>query len=157
MRAKSGPSRPRCVCTRFLSFVKLHLLARGTQPLIPVVDFQSSEYCVFRASHEQCELWQLWQNHKSCRRSARDAVCASIRLLIHFATFFFSSRRRHKRFDCDWSSDVCSSDLSPPMNGTRSSWSTGHGIRRVITTLRLSIFTGCSTTVPLRGHIPAKA
>src|SRR2546430_9466523 len=28
------------------------------------------------------------------------------------AFFFFSSRRRHTRFDCDWSSDVCSSDLS---------------------------------------------
>src|SRR2546430_7337824 len=25
--------------------------------------------------------------------------------------FFFSSRRRHTKFDCDWSSDVCSSDL----------------------------------------------
>src|SRR2546427_4924692 len=31
-------------------------------------------------------------------------------LLLFF--FFFSSRRRHTRFDCDWSSDVCSSDLS---------------------------------------------
>src|SRR5688572_532487 len=28
-----------------------------------------------------------------------------------FIFFFFSSRRRHTRFDCDWSSDVCSSDL----------------------------------------------
>src|SRR2546430_6362793 len=28
--------------------------------------------------------------------------------------FFFSSRRRHTRFDCDWSSDVCSSDLKTP-------------------------------------------
>src|SRR5690606_39894305 len=30
--------------------------------------------------------------------------------------FFFSSRRRHTRFSRDWSSDVCSSDLSsqPP-------------------------------------------
>src|SRR2546430_5422229 len=28
--------------------------------------------------------------------------------------FFFSSRRRHTRFDCDWSSDVCSSDLILP-------------------------------------------
>src|SRR2546427_4611699 len=28
--------------------------------------------------------------------------------------FFFSSRRRHTRFDCDWSSDVCSSDLYAP-------------------------------------------
>src|SRR5260370_8858676 len=26
--------------------------------------------------------------------------------------FFFSRRRRHTRFKCDWSSDVCSSDLS---------------------------------------------
>src|SRR5256886_1740972 len=32
--------------------------------------------------------------------------------------FFFSSRRRHTRFDCDWSSDVCSSDL--PRRGRRS-------------------------------------
>src|SRR5260370_92531 len=29
--------------------------------------------------------------------------------IAHF--FFFSSRRRHTRFKCDWSSDVCSSDL----------------------------------------------
>src|SRR2546430_13679761 len=29
------------------------------------------------------------------------------------SVFFFSSRRRHTRFDCDWSSDVCSSDLGP--------------------------------------------
>src|SRR6266511_5604067 len=28
--------------------------------------------------------------------------------------FFFSSRRRHTRFSRDWSSDVCSSDLSSP-------------------------------------------
>src|SRR5436309_12746999 len=28
-------------------------------------------------------------------------------------SFFFSSRRRHTRFSRDWSSDVCSSDLSP--------------------------------------------
>src|SRR2546430_4193722 len=31
-------------------------------------------------------------------------VCRALSL------FFFSSRRRHTRFDCDWSSDVCSSD-----------------------------------------------
>src|SRR5689334_25442885 len=30
-------------------------------------------------------------------------------LLVFF--FFFSSRRRHTRWNCDWSSDVCSSDL----------------------------------------------
>src|SRR5260370_22849932 len=32
-------------------------------------------------------------------------------LAIFGAVFFFSSRRRHTRFKCDWSSDVCSSDL----------------------------------------------
>src|SRR5260370_32229337 len=30
---------------------------------------------------------------------------------LTFIFFFFSSRRRHTRFKCDWSSDVCSSDL----------------------------------------------
>src|SRR5260370_9229649 len=31
--------------------------------------------------------------------------------VVRFLVFFFSSRRRHTRFKCDWSSDVCSSDL----------------------------------------------
>src|SRR2546430_5768558 len=33
---------------------------------------------------------------------------------LFWLLFFFSSRRRHTRFDCDWSSDVCSSDLEAP-------------------------------------------
>src|SRR5467141_1477996 len=32
-------------------------------------------------------------------------------MYVFFVVFFFSSRRRHTRFKCDWSSDVCSSDL----------------------------------------------
>src|SRR5256886_12658353 len=32
-------------------------------------------------------------------------------MIADLVFFFFSSRRRHTRFDCDWSSDVCSSDL----------------------------------------------
>src|SRR6266481_8531273 len=31
--------------------------------------------------------------------------------------FFFSSRRRHTRWNCDWSSDVCSSDLCGLIGG----------------------------------------
>src|SRR5690606_4903 len=31
---------------------------------------------------------------------------------LGFILFFFSSRRRHTRFSRDWSSDVCSSDLT---------------------------------------------
>src|SRR6201990_2689931 len=38
---------------------------------------------------------------RACRGRPPDA-CA----------FFFSSRRRHTRWNCDWSSDVCSSDLA---------------------------------------------
>src|SRR2546430_7052803 len=37
------------------------------------------------------------------------ALCV---VLFVWFFFFFSSRRRHTRFDCDWSSDVCSSDLT---------------------------------------------
>src|SRR2546427_853916 len=36
-----------------------------------------------------------------------------------FFFFFFSSRRRHTRFDCDWSSDVCSSDLPCSLGARR--------------------------------------
>src|SRR5260370_18043226 len=46
--------------------------------------------------------------------------------------FFFSSRRRHTRFKCDWSSDVCSSDLPSPqllerlsLNTSSSNWGEG--------------------------------
>src|SRR5690242_21376477 len=31
--------------------------------------------------------------------------------VLECSNFFFSSRRRHTRLTCDWSSDVCSSDL----------------------------------------------
>src|SRR5438034_4298780 len=34
-----------------------------------------------------------------------------VALICLFFFFFFSSRRRHTRSLCDWSSDVCSSDL----------------------------------------------
>src|SRR5256886_10958942 len=37
---------------------------------------------------------------------------ASITVVVQDTLFFFSSRSRHTRFDCDWSSDVCSSDLA---------------------------------------------
>src|SRR2546430_6946923 len=38
-----------------------------------------------------------------------------------YSVFFFSSRRRHTRFDCDWSSDVCSSDLAQNSANRRNS------------------------------------
>src|SRR2546430_17409188 len=55
-----------------------------------------------------------------------------------FFLFFFSSRRRHTRFDCDWSSDVCSSDLkhggpspvTPPHDGPQRGGPPGGGPQR---------------------------
>src|SRR5256886_12519156 len=43
-------------------------------------------------------IWSFTSSHSAATRRA-----------VSF--FFFSSRRRHTRFDCDWGSDVCSSDL----------------------------------------------
>src|SRR5438034_2431821 len=54
--------------------------------------------------------------------------------------FFFSSRRRHTRSLCDWSSDVCSSDLivrtdaQLPQNILRSQGLTPQDITKVIVT-----------------------
>src|SRR2546430_12436110 len=47
-------------------------------------------------------------------RAASDCYCDDVSQL-GLERFFFSSRRRHTRFDCDWSSDVCSSDLAPTL------------------------------------------
>src|SRR5690242_21013427 len=37
--------------------------------------------------------------------------------VVGVIVFFFSSRRRHTRLTCDWSSDVCSSDLRKAWDG----------------------------------------
>src|SRR2546430_5084367 len=58
-------------------------------------------------------------------RSSDQTRCVSL---------FFSSRRRHTRFDCDWSSDVCSSDLSPRGAGKQTS---GHGLAAFVLLSRL--------------------
>src|SRR2546430_1522609 len=52
-----------------------------------------------------------------CREDRRLAASEEYHA-AHLACFFFSSRRRHTRFDCDWSSDVCSSDLPWPTLST---------------------------------------
>src|SRR5256886_10288077 len=49
--------------------------------------------------------WSSCWASRRIRRATRSRCGSTSR------TFFFSSRRRHTRFDCDWSSDVCSSDL----------------------------------------------
>src|SRR2546430_12291356 len=60
--------------------------------------------------------------------------------------FFFSSRRRHTRFDCDWSSDVCSSDL-----GLRQVFT--DGLRILPTPFRIKVGIADNVKRPLIGQI----
>src|SRR5256886_8789765 len=55
-------------------------------------------------------LAQTMRSGKKLRLNLVFGSDSSLRLRS-ICVFFFSSRRRHTRFDCDWSSDVCSSDL----------------------------------------------
>src|SRR5690242_21158603 len=67
-----------------------------------------------------------------------------------FFFFFFSSRRRHTRLTCDWSSDVCSSDLSVPADRERA-----HQRRGPLSRTRGSA--GLSTLPgPSRGGLPRR-
>src|SRR6185295_13689652 len=55
---------------------------------------------------------------------------------LYYFFFFFSSRRRHTRYWRDWSSDVCSSDLSRktmaiPVAG-KPRWMAGSGGRKSV-------------------------
>src|SRR5207249_6389882 len=60
-------------------------------------------------------------------------------------SIFFSSRRRHTRSKRDWSSDVCSSDLSTPRTSTpgSASW-------RRTRTWRATFFEGRFFSAPLQ-------
>src|SRR4051812_22177987 len=51
-----------------------------------------------------------------------------------FCFFFFSSRRRHTRLTCDWSSDVCSSDLQRALDPRRVLRHSGerHGVLQLV-------------------------
>src|SRR2546430_3905904 len=50
----------------------------------------------------------------TCKTTANKVLMVKVGMCF----FFFSSRRRHTRFDCDWSSDVCSSDLLSVVDAT---------------------------------------
>src|SRR2546430_9380698 len=63
--------------------------------------------------------------------------------------FFCSSRRRHTRFDCDWSSDVCSSDLLYSRNRLNVAVSRAHCLA-VIFASPLLLETPCNTIEQMR-------
>src|SRR5256886_10266772 len=57
------------------------------------------------------EVVRNWEALKAVEYGRESALDGGQRSMPALQWFFFSSRRRHTRFDCDWSSDVCSSDL----------------------------------------------
>src|SRR5256886_3123705 len=79
--------------------------------------------------------------------------------MIHLY-FFFSSRRRHTRFDCDWSSDVCSSDLRRVAEGYSASEVRQRSPVRSVTSLRRPYVTTVApkpiVTRPWPVHQPIK-
>src|SRR5438034_7164458 len=72
----------------------------------------------FLRSHASVEsIRKLIEGHTTIREKVSTSVDLPLsneckRVLAYAAEFFFSSRRRHTRSLCDWSSDVCSSDLA---------------------------------------------
>src|SRR5436190_7419095 len=54
-----------------------------------------------------------WRASRRQRNSVFSLLVSSTYRTYNLAAFFFSSRRRHTISLCDWSSDVCSSDLRP--------------------------------------------
>src|SRR2546421_8822401 len=60
---------------------------------------------------EQVEMLFFFELEHGMRNVIVTGV-RTVALRVSDSFFFFSSRRRHTRSDRDWSSDVCSSDLS---------------------------------------------
>src|SRR5690242_21355868 len=62
-------------------------------------------------------------------KSVRGATVVQWQKVYMLFCFFFSSTRRHTRLTCDWSSDLCSSDLHRTPAGGRTQQS--HQARRI--------------------------
>src|SRR5256886_3871955 len=98
-------------------------------------------------------LWN-WRLEEQVEELCRGA---KMRLMAHFymceddvdICFFFSSRRRHTRFDCDWSSDVCSSDLCSGGGDTKA----GVVHEQVNSTLQSDQFIYSSLDRFIAGHV----
>src|SRR5438309_7859315 len=80
---------------------------------------------LFRQTYMHCQLANSMHNHMN--EAATGRISNGRKEAVPGGTvwgkesFFFSSRRRHTWWNCDWSSDVCSSDLPawPELSGCR--------------------------------------
>src|SRR5256885_5769126 len=68
--------------------------------------------CEFGGCKIEC-FWYRWVNVGGGGIGRGTIRRRGLRYDRYYCFFFFSSRRRHTRLQGDWSSDVCSSDLSP--------------------------------------------
>src|SRR2546430_3284156 len=101
---------------RLLAFSqRLHARIRKTR-------YMHKIRCVLINRRRRLLAMRLLWNTPICPSNSRfPRVCAKCLLkLKRLVSFFFSSRRRHTRFDCDWSSDECSSDLAYTPSGGNS-------------------------------------
>src|SRR2546430_12332707 len=89
--------------------------AVDVQMLTNTLDPIRAMYVAFRTCYSKFTPQQLWADIESGKISEEKMKTFIFDKLKsgHSSprTLVFSSRRRHTRFDCDWSSDVCSSDL----------------------------------------------
>src|SRR5438034_671308 len=103
---------------RLFPFFLTYIWARSSVPIIYRPQFPASIYCYlyFLSLSVSLSLFLsfiLQIGRASCReRVYFSFVSFFFNINEYFLVdFFFSSRRRHTRSLCDWSSDVCSSDL----------------------------------------------
>src|SRR2546430_5412868 len=74
-------------------------------------DFERIE--ALKPAIEACEISTLSQSPMLGLHKQMDNRIKLLEEILAFrmqGVYFDSSKRRHTRFDCDWSSDVCSSD-----------------------------------------------
>src|SRR3712207_9190428 len=70
--------------------------------------------------------------------------------------FFFSSRRRHTRYWRDWSSDVCSSDLTTTASGTSGGVAVADGAVGALVAVGWAVATGgCAGAAAVAGGTAA--
>src|SRR2546430_2029316 len=101
-RATRGAS---CGCRETVTYMMRHCSgASGEAVVVGRLSAQDGEGIVFAGADYDVGAAAL-------DLFARSLPCAALAPGPELPLFFFfSSRRRHTRFDCDWSSDVCSSD-----------------------------------------------
>src|SRR2546430_3725849 len=80
----------------------------GSVRRMPAAEVEALVACAVRehlGDPTESEDRDLIRNHVVRVEVQADELAVELK-----AEIFFSSRRRHTKFDCDWSSDVCSSD-----------------------------------------------